>query len=104
MPPDPAPIPILAQWNGVLKMCVVTFDLPLVAGGLDIGNWFVRFGGLSWALTNGAAGGSQVNLQGSGGSVPDAGPDVVGYSPPPFDVLASVGAVPAAGFADFPLT
>lgn len=37
-----------------------------------------------------------------GAGVLDAGPDIVDYRPPPFDVVSSFG-VPAAGFLDFPL-
>lgn len=33
----------------------------------------------------------------------NVGPDVIAYSPPPFDVLNAVGQ-PTATFSDFPLT
>ncbi len=42
-----------------------------------------------------------VVLAGSAG-MSDAGPDVVSYSPPPFDVLSWQGE-PAEAFADFPV-
>ena len=39
-----------------------------------------------------------------GGVVPDAGPDVVSFAPPPFDVLSDTAkSIPAPAFTDFPL-
>lgn len=38
------------------------------------------------------------------GSVPDVGPDVVSFAPPPFDVVSDPGMIPVQAFTDYPLT
>lgn len=81
----------------------MAFSVPIHATALDVGNWFVRHGGQAWTVT-GVAGGALGVTVVLAGSVPDVGPDVVSYSPPPFDVLSAGGLVPAPAFADYAIT
>lgn len=98
--PDGLPVPVLAQWAS--PRARVWFSTPITAGVLDVTNWFVRVGNRSQSLfTATAIAPNYVELL-SIGSGPDIGPDVVSYSPPPFDVVGPGG--PAAAFADFPIT
>jgi hypothetical protein len=82
---------------------LVTFDKPLVAGVLNAGNWFVRVGGNSYGITSAISLIPAVLLT-LGAPVLNPGPNVVSYSPPPFDVLSSGSLVPAEAFSDFPVT
>lgn len=98
--PEPPPVPVLAdKTNGHLD---VYFSSTLTPGPLNAGNWFIREANTAWlpigptaVLPNRVS----IDLFGLG---PDVGPDVVSYSPPPFDVVGPGG--PAAAFADYPIT
>lgn len=80
----------------------MSFSVKLETGPSSAGNWFVRKNGQHWSVASAGAGQSKVELLLSG-QIPDVGPDVVSYSPPPFDVLSDGGQVPAPAFADYPL-
>lgn len=81
----------------------VTFDQPLAADpALDAGNWSARADGDIRAGVSAATAGDQVVVVTSPAG-PNPGPDVVTFTPPPFDVLSAAGGLPAAGFADYPL-
>lgn len=80
----------------------ILFSTAITPGVLALGNWFARFGNIKLGLTNATAfAPNRVQLTALGGGA-DPGPDVVSYSPPPFDVIGPGG--PAAAFTDFPLT
>lgn len=100
-----APAPVAAHVFGGMQ-CRVHFDLPLSLGALDVSNWFVRWGGSRRAIASADAM-SFNGLEGVrlafGLPFPEPGPDVVSYSPPPFD-LKGLTDVPVAAFADFPIT
>jgi hypothetical protein len=84
----------------------VDFDAQLTPAVLDVPNWFVRWGGNQITLTAAAAGGFPFGarvLLTKGLTVGSPGPNVVSFSPPPFDVTALVGGAPAVAFANFPL-
>lgn len=98
-----APVPVLATWQPFPTAVLVAFSVPIHATALDVGNWFVRYGGQAWTVT-GVAGGALGVTVVLTGSVPDVGPDVVSYSPPPYDVLSAGGLVPAPAFADYAIT
>lgn len=100
MPPDPPPVPILATWTN--PNCFVTFDQVLGPGVLDNANWFVRVGNFSRGVATATVVPPSVVRLTTVGFGPDAGPDIVSYSPPPFDVIGSGG--PAVAFADYPIT
>lgn len=80
----------------------VFFSAPLTPAVLNPANWFVRDGNF-WrtTLTAVAAAPNVVTLT-EVGFAPNIGPDIVTYTPPPFDVTGPTGIV--AAFADFPLT
>lgn len=103
MLPDPAPVPIAAVAYIPGFRVDVTFDRPLVAGAVTPTTWFVRHGGLDYGIFTSASSGAGVVIGLSGGTKSDPGPDVVSYSPPPFDIKSLVGGVPAAAFTGFPL-
>lgn len=69
---------------------------------MDPTNWFVRVGGFSQNIVSALAVAPNQVLVTSFGAGPDPGPDVVSYSPPPFDVVGPTG--PAAAFSDYPIT
>lgn len=76
--------------------------MPLVPGPIGAGNWYTRYNNLSQQCLFPTATGSTVTYS-LGDVAQDPGPNVVSYSPPPFDVVAIAGPE-AAGFADYPLT
>jgi len=102
--PDPPPVPVVAHFGA--PYATVEFDRRLTGGPISTGNWFVRVANLQKNITNVDVEGHVprlVDVLCSVGGIPNAGPDVVSYSPPPFD-LTSLTGIPAAAFADFPIT
>ena len=95
------PIPLAATLVFATGAWTCTFDQPLQAATLDFTNWAMRASGTIFLPTSASASGSIVTGA-STGAIPDLGPDVVAYTPPPFDVL-SVPGLPAVAFTDFPL-
>lgn len=98
--PSPPPAPILATWSN--PDAFITFSTPLTPGVLDHTNWFVRVGDFARGPGSAVMVPPNVVKVTTIGFAPDPGPNVVGYSPPPFDVIGPGG--PAAAFADFPIT
>lgn len=81
----------------------MTFDRPLIGGVSNKNNWFVRQNNFKQPVqAPPIIAGNQVTAL-TNFPVLDIGPDVVTFTPPPFDVVATNG-LPAAAFADFPLT
>lgn len=82
----------------------ITFDQPLGPDpALDTDNWFVRLSNQAYRRDAAVAAGDAVVLT-LGLAIPDPGPNVVSFSPPPFDVLAAAPSFkPAPAFSDFPL-
>lgn len=100
--PSP-PLPVIAHQRGVGQPVTVDFDQGLQADpAIDTDNWVVRLANNLWETTSASVTGARVTLTIGGFAVPDVGPNVVSFSPPPFDVLSTPG-LPAAAFADFPL-
>lgn len=102
---DP-PVPVDGFYDPVFEAGWVDFDKPLNPASLDLANWFVRHSNVErdiWFAAVTPPGLNRVGLRGTAGA-PNIGPDVVSYSPPPFDVTAGPRRVPAAAFADFPIT
>lgn len=101
-------MPIAATWVAFLTTAQVTFSHPLLldlAG--DTANWFVRVANVErtvMGVTIGAGpGNNRVDLTTLAAGA-DFGPDVVSFSPPPFDVVSdTVKPQPAPAFADLPL-
>ena len=98
---DP-PVPVSAVFNIVGPTIDITFSCPLRPASLEKSNWFARKNNQSWTISGGVAGGSKVRLVTSG-QVMDMGPDVVSYTPPPFDVLSLGGLVRAEAIVNYPL-
>ncbi|MBA7570165.1 hypothetical protein ES708_11912 [subsurface metagenome] len=92
-----------AIWEPLPAKAIVYFTVPIKSADLSVGNWFVRHGGMEWAVTPAIASAGHVRLT-LGGPMANPGADVVSFSPPPFDVVSIGGLVPAPAFADFPLT
>lgn len=102
---DP-PVPQSAFFNLGFTFGNVEFQHPLIPGSLDPANWFVRWLNRSRFVDAAlvAPGNPLAVAFTTSGSGVDVGPDVVSYSPPPFDVIsATARAVPAPAFSDFPL-
>ena len=91
-----APVPISASWTGGAAPVVVKFDGDLeTAAAVDTLNWFVRLNDQSQFITGVSVSGDEVTVsRASGLGAP--GPNVVSYSPPPFDVRGLNGAAVAA--------
>lgn len=106
LPSRDPPVPIDASFNIGFGLVNVQFDRDLEVGLLDPANWFVRFQNLERPVILPQVpplGPDFVNMS-TGIVVPDPGPDVVSYSPPPFDVISDTfNPTPADAFADFPL-
>lgn len=97
----PRPKPIAAGINTGTGAWYVAFDRPLQAGILDADNWYLRYLSTRWVPYSAIVLGTDVTgfAAAAGAAV---GPDVVSYSPPPYDVIGTNGYA-AAAFADFPL-
>ncbi len=100
---DP-PIPTAAVWSGFFFTAAVQFNHQLqTVVSADRANWFVRKTNLARPVVSVGISGTQVTVLTSG-SITDIGPDVVSFSPPPFDVVSDTAKpTPAPAFADFPL-
>jgi len=98
----PSLVPVAAQVTASKRIVTVTFSLPLVPGPVAPANWYTRYNNLRQECLTPVAIGSTVTYP-LGATIADPGPNVVSYSPPPFDVVAASGPV-APAFADFPLT
>ncbi len=102
---DP-PVPILAA--DIVFQAQVTFNHPLIQGALDHDNWSVRFGDERFAISNASVGAfppTDIILSYDMPGVPDVGPDVVDFTPPPSDVISDTARqIPAPGFLNFPMT
>ena len=98
-----APIPVLAEWLALPARVRVTFDRQLTPDPvLDPSTWYAYRTGFLYTCTAAAASGDQVlcNLVKSDPAVKD---DSVTFTPPPYDVLSSLG-VPCDGFFEYPIT
>lgn len=101
MPSEPKPIS--ATYAGGAAQLIVTFDEPLIAAPfLVAANWTIRLNGYLQQFGSGSASGDVVTINRTD-NVVDPGPDVVSFTPPPFDVVG-VSGVPAPAFLGFPVT
>lgn len=100
MPPDPPPVPILA--TNVANTLDVQFSTVLAIGPLAAGNWTIRIGNFDRQPTVAVVVPPDTVRVTHLPVFPNPGPDVVSFSPPPFDVVGPGG--PAVAFADFPIT
>lgn len=99
---DP-PVPIDASWEPLTPATLVTFSHSIRPDSLDTGNWFVRFANQSYPVTGAIVIAGKVQLT-FAAPIIDLGPNVVSYSPPPFDVISNTAKpVPAGAFTDYPL-
>lgn len=99
------PFPIAANFT-LGPTVLVTFSENLVPGTLWHGNWFVRWNNLHVRITHADSVGLPASpvvrlVKGLTGLA--AGPNVVSYSPPPFDVQSFATGLRAHRFSDFPL-
>lgn len=103
MASDGPPLPLAAHLGTPPIDVIVIFDRPLATVPiLNIANWAVRLAGVAQFVNAAAAAGYCVSLATTPG-FPDPGPDVVSYSPPPFDVVGA-HTVPVAAFTALPIT
>lgn len=98
---DLPPLPIAATLVIATGAWTCTFDKPLQPAALNFANWTMRASGDQWAATSATSSGAVVSGVALIG-LASAGPDVIFFTPPPFDVL-SLSGLPAVAFADFPL-
>lgn len=109
MRPDAtAPVPIEAIINAPTGQVVVTFDQALVPGATSEDNWTFRanlgVGSRRFIpVEDGQLLLDQATIDTEDAGV-EPGPDVVSYLAAPVDIFGLVGGLPAAAFADFPLT
>lgn len=77
---------------------VVTFDQQLVPKALGAGGpWTIRTSNMARGVLTKTMSGATATLTCSAG-IPDAGPDLVDYHPPPNNIEGLVGTLPAAAF------
>jgi hypothetical protein len=99
--PKTAPIPI----SGVGPTAdpgqfLLTFDQDIFDQTMTGTNWSFRFEGNRWAVATAGVFNGKVGLDAVMGA-PDAGPDAITFTPPPFDILGRFNGLPAAAFTDF---
>jgi len=100
--PDP-PLPVLAEVYTAERIVVVTYDRPLQPNpALDPGNWSVRISPYRRTTIAAYCDATYVAVQYKTGGTLQVGPDVVDYSPPPYDLVSPAGA-PAESFEDYPV-
>jgi len=95
--PLSGPKPVSATVNSFTTTYVVQFDQALTPGVLDPSNWSVRRANQIHQAITATAAGSQVSgtlALGTG----NAGPDVVAFAPPPYDVVSAGTGLVAAAF------
>jgi hypothetical protein len=100
------PLPVSGVFLPGPKTLRMDFDRALVPGPIDPLNWTVHFGGTKYdgnTATAGFPAPHQVSVSMIAGFPPPAPGQRAYYNPPPFDVQGLNG-VPAALFADFPIT
>ncbi len=103
MPHEP-PLPVSAVKRPGVPEIDVTFDKPLRDGLSAIGNWTGRHANFLWvANAPPVVAGSVVNIHFIP-TVPTVFPDVVNYAATPPDIVRFPSLVPAAPFANFPVT
>lgn len=86
----------------------MVFSHPLITGPVDRDNYSVRYNNQRFTIADAGVGPfppTVLILLWSFPGVPDAGPDVVDFSPPPFDLISDTARqIPAPGFTDYPIT
>ena len=103
MPVLDPPVPTLA--TEFLGNVEVTFSHNLVPGLIDPTSWSGRFTDRLFTVDSAVVTAAGVALTNMLLGAANPGPDVVSWSPPPFDLLSDTARqVPAAAFADFPIT
>lgn len=111
LPADPvpavAPLPIEALFLGAPPPVVtVEFDSTLRIETHDPANWSVRLNNFRRLVTQAFSlppDRTRIQLVLRDQTL-ELGPDIVDFSPPPFDVHGLLTGLPVAAFADFPLT
>lgn len=98
---DLPPVPVAATLVFATGVWSCTFDQPLQPAVLDFGNWAMNATDTIFLPSSASSSGSVISGA-SAASIISPGPDVITYTPPPFDVL-SVPGLPAVAFTDFPL-
>lgn len=100
--PNPPPLPISATIDEITGIWSITFDRPLTPAALAIANWTIRAANTFFNVTAASSSGLIVSGSSDTGDE-DLGPDVISYAAAPADVISTRG-IPAAAFADFPIT
>lgn len=79
----------------------------MVPGPKNIANWSARVNNLrkvpAIATVPGVPPFTVIDFIGWTVGVPDIGPPVIDYAPPPFDLVSSGTGLPAVAFTDFPM-
>ena len=103
MPVRDAPVPILATITAPLVL-TVTFSHLILPAVLDVPNWTGRWNNQAMSVQTVAVVAGAIQIAFLPG-IAFPGPDVITYSPPPFDVISDTfKPTPADAFADFPIT
>lgn len=98
--PEPAPVPVAAQFETPIQTCTVQFDRRLTPGGTDHSNWLLNAGGRKWIPINPQAGISTVRFECVLGPVGLG--NRVSYLASPPDLFGVTG-TPVAQFIGFPV-
>lgn len=103
-PSGSGPFPVSAVFNPGTGVLAVTFNEAITATLQIPFLWTLRFGGSLWEPDSVIEVlGATISLQMFEGTA-EAGPNVCGYNPPPFDIKSTATAEPAAGFGGFAVT
>lgn len=97
------PLPVAAQYTILGDVLAVTFDRVLVGQPVLGGTLTLRVNNFLRRAVGAVAAGNFVTA-GTVGLGPNAGPDVLNYAPPPFDIVDLATGGLTVAFANFPLT
>jgi len=94
-----APVPLSAVYTTATLTLVVTFDQALIAKALGGGGpWVIRTSNLARPVLSKTFSGNTATIV-TGAGIPDPGPNIVIYSPPPNNVESLANGTPATGFS-----
>jgi hypothetical protein len=83
-PPQP-PMPLSAVWNGATRRVTVTFDTDILPVAFSLANWRLTHSGGIANPSSASVSGAVITLQ----FVGLTGVSLIGYDPPPFDVVGA---------------
>lgn len=101
LPNATAPLPLSSTFSTGSSTATINFDEDLVdkvLGGAA-GPWVIRISNLAKTFIGKTIAGTTATIVCNSGGVPDPGPNLINYNPPPNNIESLVGTLPAAAFS-----